>query len=58
MYQENYYVASEKKRFCWRQIKCIDDQDKFQSVKDNYNRVTECQTPRKKLQSIGVSPVR
>ena len=32
-----------------RQTKCIDDQDKFQSVKDTDNEFTECQTPRKKL---------
>ena len=36
---------------------CIDDQDKFQSVKDTDNKFTECQTPRKKLQSSGISPV-
>ena len=29
----------------------------FQSVKDTENEFTECQTPRKKLQSIGISPV-
>ena len=47
MYQDNYQ----------RQTKCIDDQDKFQSVKDTDNEFTECQTPRKKLQSIFISPV-
>ena len=47
MYQDNYQ----------RQTKCIDDQDKFQSVKDTDNEFTECQTPRKKLQSIGISLV-
>ena len=47
MYQDNYQ----------RQTKCIDDQDKFQSVKDTDNEFTECQTPRKKLQSIDISPV-
>ena len=47
MYQDNYQ----------RQTKCIDDQDKFQSVKDTDNEFTECQTPRKKFQSIGISPV-
>ena len=47
MYQDNYQ----------RQTKCIDDQDKFQSVKDTDNEFTECQIPRKKLQSIGISPV-
>ena len=40
-----------------RQTKCIDDRDKFQSVKDTDNEFTECQTPRKKLQSIGILPV-
>ena len=33
-------------------------QDEFQSVTDADNEFTECQTPRKKLQSIGISPVR
>ena len=28
-----------------------------QSVTDTSNEFTECQTPRKKLQSIGISPV-
>ena len=51
------FVFSVKKNFCYRQTKCIDDQDKFQSVKDTDNEFTECQTPRKKLQSIGISPV-
>ena len=36
---------------------CIDDQDKFQSVTDTDHEFTECQTPRKKLQSIAISPV-
>ena len=36
---------------------CMDDQDKFQSVTDSGNKFTECQTPRKKLQSTGISPV-
>ena len=36
---------------------CIDDQDKFKSVTDTDNEFTECQTPRKKLQSIGISLV-
>ena len=51
------FVVSVKKIFCQRQTKCIDDQDKLQSVKDTDNEFTECQTPRKKLQSIGISPV-
>ena len=37
MYQDNYQ----------RQTKCIDDQDKFQSVKDTDNEFNEC----------GISPV-
>ena len=37
------------------QTHCIDDQDKVQSVRDTDNEITECQTPRKKLQSIGIS---
>ena len=57
MYQDNYFVVSVKINFCQRQTKCIDDQDKFQSVKDTDNEFTECQTPRKKFQSIGISPV-
>ena len=57
MYQGNYFVVSVKINFCLRQTHCIDDQDKFQSVTDTDNEFTECQTPRKKLQSIGISPV-
>ena len=57
LYQDNYFATSVKLNFCWRQTHCIDDQDKFQSVKDTDNEFTECQTPRKKLQSIGISPV-
>ena len=57
LYQDNYFVVNVKINFCQRQTHCIDDQDKFQSVKDTDNEFTECQTPRKKLQSIGISPV-
>ena len=46
-----------KDKFLLETDKCIDDQDKFQSVKDTDNEFTECQTPRKKLQSIGISLV-
>ena len=49
MYQDNYFVVSVKINFCQRQTKCIDDQDKFQSIKNTDNEFTECQTPRKKL---------
>ena len=48
------FVVSIKIRFCQRQAKCIDE---IQSVKDTGNEFTDCQTPRKKLQSIGISPV-
>ena len=40
------FVVSVKINCCWRQTKCIDDQDKFQSVKDTDNEFTECQTPK------------
>ena len=51
------FVVSVKINFCQIQAKCIDEQDKFQSVKDTDNEFTECQIPRKKFQSIGISPV-
>ena len=54
MYQDNYFVVSVKLNFCQRQTHCIDDQDRFQSVTDTDNEFTECQTPRKKLQSIDI----
>ena len=57
MFQENYFAVSAKINFCSRQNKCIDDQDKFESVKDTDNEFAECQTPRKKLQSSGILPV-
>ena len=58
MYQDNYFVFSVKISFCERQTKCIDDQDKFLSIKDIDNEFTECPTPRKKLlQSTGILPV-
>ena len=57
LYQGNHFVVSVKLNFCQRQTHCIDDQDKFQSVTDTDNEFSECQTPRKKLQSIGISPV-
>ena len=41
------FVVNVKINFCWRQTKCIDDQDKFQSVKDTDNEFSECQAPRK-----------
>ena len=51
------FVVSVKQKFCQRQTKSIEDQDKCQSVKDTDNEFTEYQTPRKKLQSSGISPV-
>ena len=52
-----YFVVSLKLNFCQRETHCIDDQDKFQSVRDTDNKFTECQTTLKKLQSTGISPV-
>ena len=52
---ENYFAISVKVNFCQRQTHCIDDQDKFQSATDTENEFTNYQTPRKKLQSIGIS---
>ena len=56
MYQDNYFVVIVKINIYLRQTHCIDDQDKFKSVKYTDNEFLECQTPRKKLQSIGISP--
>ena len=57
LYQDNYFVTFVKLNFCWRQTHCIDYQDKFQSVTDTDNELTECQTPRERLQSIDIAPV-
>ena len=57
LYQGNFFAVSVKLNFCQRQTQCIDDQDKVQAVTDTNNEFTECQTPSKKLQSIGISPV-
>ena len=58
LYQDNYFSFSVRLYFCKRQAHCIDDQDKVQYVTDTDNEFTECQTPKKKLQSIGISPLR
>ena len=57
LYTDNYFAVSVKLNFCQRQTHCTDDQDKAQFVPDTDNEFTECQTPKKKLQSIGISPV-
>ena len=57
LYEDNYFAVNLKLIFCWRQTHYIDDQDKVQSVTDTDNEFTKCQTPMKKLQSIGISPV-
>ena len=58
LYQDNYSAVSFKTKFSLEaDTHCIDDQDKVQSVTDTNNEFTECQTPRKKLRSIGISPV-
>ena len=54
LYKENYLDVSVKQNFCQRQTHCI---DKFQSVTDTDDEFTECQTSRKQLQSIDISPV-
>ena len=46
-----------KARFLLETTHCVDNSDKFQSVADTNNELPECQTPRKKLQSIGISPI-
>ena len=51
------FVVSVTIDFSQKQAKCIDDQDKFQSIKATDNEFIEYQTPRKKLQLIGISPV-
>ena len=57
LYQDNYLAINVKLNFYQRQTHCIDDQDTFQSVTDTDNEFTECQTRRKKLQSVVISPV-
>ena len=57
LHQHNYFAVCVKLNFCQRQTHCINDQDKVQSVTGTDNEFTECQTPRKKLQSIGILPV-
>ena len=51
------FAVIVKLNFCYRQTHCIDDQDNIQSVTDTDNEFNKCQTPRKKLQSFGISPV-
>ena len=51
------FAVIVKLNFCQRQTHCIDDQDNVQSVTDTDNEFNKCQTPRKKLQSFGISPV-
>ena len=57
LYTRNYFAVSVKLNFCQIQIHCIDNQDKVQSVTETDNEFTECQTPKKKFQSISISPV-
>ena len=54
LHQVNYFVVGVKLNFSWRQINCIDNQDKVQSVTETDNEFTDCQTTRKELQSIGI----
>ena len=57
LHEDDYFAVSAKLYFSQRQTHCIDDQEKVQSVTDTDNEFTKCQTPRKKLQSIGILPV-
>ena len=57
LYQDYYFVVSVKLNLYQRQTHCADDQEKFHSFSDTGNQFTECQTPKKKLQSVGISPV-
>ena len=57
LHQDNYFAVSVKLNFCERHNRGIDNEDKAQSFTDTGNEFTECQTPRKKLQSIGISYV-
>ena len=57
LYQDNYFAVSVELNVCQRQAVCIDDQDKVQSVTDTDNKFIECQTLRKKPQSIDISSV-
>ena len=57
MYSTDDFVVTIKINFCQRQSKCIDDQDKNQSVEGTDNEFTECKTPRKKSQSNDISPI-
>ena len=57
LYQDNYFAISVKLNCCQRQTHCNDGQGKVQSVTDTDNEFTEYQTPRKKFQSTGMSPV-
>ena len=50
------FAVIVKLKFCQRQTHCIDIQDNAQSVTDTDNEFNKCQTPRKKLQSFGISP--
>ena len=57
LYQDNYFVVSVKLNLCQRQTHCTDHQDKCQSDTDIDNEFTDSQTPKKKFQSIGISPL-
>ena len=57
LYQDSYFLVSVKLDFFQRQTLCIDDEDKFQSITDTDNEFIESQTPKKKPQSTGNSPV-
>ena len=52
-----FYRQYETKMFVRDRLTVLMMKIKFQSVTDTDNELTEGQTPRKKLQSIGILPV-
>ena len=57
MVDQDRIAVSVKLNFCYRYTHCIYDSDKVQSVTVTDNEFTKFQIPRKKLQSVGISPV-
>ena len=57
LYQDNYFVVSVELSFCQSQTHSTDHQDKCQSDTAIDNEFTDSQIPKKKLQSIGISPL-
>ena len=56
LHQDTYFVNSVKLNFVRDRLIVLKIKIKF-NVTDTDNELTECQTPRKKFQSIGISSV-